>query len=268
MKAGVSTACLYPDLLENTLEILMKLGITDTEIFVNTHSETTADFTDMLARILADGGASCTAYHPFTCPIEPMMFFSGYERRITDMLEYYKYFFEAMTRLHSEIFVLHGNLHIIACPDDYYFEVFSRISETARSFGVVVAQENVARCQSRSLDFLRKMSQSLGDDARFVLDIKQAVRSGENPFTMADVLGNKIIHVHMSDHDEKSDCLLPGKGTFNIEAFLMSLMKKGFDGSVILELYRNNFDKPQELKESFDYLDKIIKNIRKERTTI
>lgn len=261
MKAGISTACLYPDLLENALSDLMKNGIKNTEIFVNTHSEVLPEFNNMLVSLIRENGAVCTAYHPFTCPIEPMMLFSGYERRVTDFLEYHKYYFEAMNSLESNIFVLHGNMNVIAVSEEFYFEIFLRLSEAAEKFGITVAQENVARCQSRSLEFLKSMSEQLGDKARFVLDVKQAVRSGEDPLVIADVLGNKIIHVHMSDHNADYDCLLPGKGTFDIKGFLKKLKSKGFNGSVMTELYRNNFSSIDELAESMHYIENIINNI-------
>ena len=93
MKAGTSTACLYPELLEKALAELMENGIKTAEIFVNTHCEVMPEFTEMLADIISRNGAECAAYHPYTCPIEPMMFFSGYDRRVKDMLDYHKYYF-------------------------------------------------------------------------------------------------------------------------------------------------------------------------------
>lgn len=263
MKAGVSTACLYPQLLEDSLSSLMQHKVKNTEIFINTHSELKSDFIQMLRSILSDSGASCTALHPFTCPAEPMMFFSMYERRVDDIIDYYKYFFEAMNKLDAKIFVFHGNKYLTPAPYEHYFERFARLAETAADFGVTAAQENVARCQSRSLDFMKAMAAYLGDKAKFVLDVKQAVRSDEDPFEIANALGNRIIHVHMSDHGDNGDCLAPGKGSFDIKGFLTLLRNKGFDGSVMLELYRNNFSDTQELAESCKYLDGIIDDIQK-----
>lgn len=268
MKAGISTACLYPELLENALFELVKAGIRTTELFVNTHSEVVPEFTDMLSGIMCGYGASCVAYHPYTCPIEPMMFFSGYSRRVNDMLEYHRYYFDAMNRLGAKIFILHGNMNVVAVPENFYFEIFSQLAEKAAEFGITVAQENVARCQSHSLDFMRSMAAQLGDKAKFVLDIKQALRSGEDPFEIAEVLGDRIIHVHMSDNNEKEDCLVPGSGTFDIYGFLKLLSSKGFDGAVMTELYRKNFRDVSELADSFVYMENIINKIEKERISL
>lgn len=266
IKAGVSTACLYPQMLEEALAELLGSGIKTTEIFVNTHSEVLPDFTGMLKGILAENGAECTAYHPFTCPMEPMMMFSGYRRRLRDMLEYHRYYFEAMNRLGSEIFILHGNLNAAAVEENQYFEVFNELSDAAAEYGITVAQENVARCQSRSLGFMKNMLDSLGSKARFVLDIKQAVRSDEDPFEIVRTLGSSIVHVHMSDNTPGEDCLVPGTGDFDIRGFLKLLDSIGYEGAVMTELYRKNFKTVDELSRSYRYVENIIKEIERERT--
>ena len=70
-----------------------------------------------------------------------------------------------------------------------------------------------------ALPFLLEMRDALGKQARFVLDIKQAVRSGEDPLAMLRGLGSHVVHVHMSDHGEYGDCLLLGKGAFGSALF-------------------------------------------------
>ena len=265
MTAGSSTACLYPELLEEALAELVGNDIKTVEIFVNTHCEVMPEFTEVLGGILSRSGAECVAYHPYTCPIEPMMFFSGYDRRVKDMLDYHKYYFEAMNRLGARIFVLHGNMNVVAVNEDFYFEIFSGLADAAASFGITVAQENVARCQSHSLGFMKRMADALGDRAKFVLDIKQAVRSHEDPFEIVRTLGNRIIHVHMSDNSEKYDCLAPGTGTFDIYGLLRELYRQGFDGAVITELYRKNFGTVSDLVCSCRYIEKMINKIESEK---
>lgn len=268
MKAGISTACLYPDLLEDALSVLMENGVKTTEIFVNTHSEVVPEFTDVLAEIIRKNGAECIAYHPYTCPIEPMMLFSGYSRRVRDMLDYHRYYFDAMNRLGTKIFILHGNMNVVSVEEDFYFEIYSLISEEAEKFGITVAQENVARCQSHSLDFMKYMSEKLGSRAKFVLDIKQALRSDEDPFEIVRTLGNSIVHVHMSDNSEAEDCLVPGTGTFDIYSFLKLLDSTGFDGAIMTELYRKNFSDVSELTASCRYVENIINKIESEKNKL
>ena len=55
------------------------------------------------------------------------------------------------------------------------------------------------------------MKRELGELARFVLDLKQARRSGEDPFNYITSLGNSIVHCHVSDGNDKHDCLPVGE---------------------------------------------------------
>lgn len=261
MKAGISTASLYPQLLEDALRNLLNSGIKYTELFINTHSELDAAYVKTLKAELDAHDASCVSLHPFTCPSEPMMLFSSYERRVNDMLDYYRNFFEAMNILSANIFVFHGNMDKIAVPDELYFERYLKLYELGQSFGITVAQENVERCQSRSLAFLKAMRSALKDKAFFVLDVKQAVRSGEDPVSVADELGDSIIHVHMSDHSSTNDCMIPGKGSFDMESFFSTLKKHSFDGAVLLELYRHNYSDLSDLLGGYNHMENIMRKI-------
>lgn len=260
MKAGISTASLYPQLLEDALRNLLDNGIKNTELFINTHSELDRSYIKELKNELDAHDAVCISLHPFTCPSEPMMLFSSYERRVDDMLDYYKYFFEAMNTLSADIFIFHGNMNKSAVDNELYFERYLKLYELGHSFGITVAQENVERCQSRSLDFLKSMKSALKEKAFFVLDVKQAVRSGEDPVIIASELGDSIVHVHMSDHSSTSDCMIPGQGSFDMKSFFKVLKEHSFDGAVLIELYRHNYSDLNELLGGLTYIENIINN--------
>lgn len=265
LKAGVSTACLYPQPLEESLYELALGGVQQTEVFINTHSELRRSFIMSLADILRRFDMSCLSLHPFTCEMEPMMLFSGYKRRMQDMLDYYKHYFAAMEALGARFFVLHGNKPVISA--EVYAERLYKIIEVAKEFGVIVAQENVARCTSRSLDFLKELKTLMGKDAAFVLDVKQAVRSGENPFAMLDALGESIVHVHISDHGAYGDCLTLGNGSFKIKEFLHKLSLVNPDCGVILELYRSAFGSTADLMQNYQVLDRMVQSLNEQEKT-
>lgn len=258
ISVGVSTACLYPELTEASLEALCGMGIKLVEIFMNAHCELEKGSVEHMKRILDKNGVKCVSLHPFTCGIEPTMFFTSYERRFSDMLEYHKKYFEAMNGLGAEYFILHGNNPKNHFPDEAYFERFSRLQSLAKTFGVTVTQENVARCTSGNLDFLVKMKKALGSEACFTLDTKQAVRYGADPYDFVKRLGNSIKHVHISDHGDDRDCKLVGTGRLDFPKFLNALRQADFDGSVVLELYRKDFGKPEELFENYEFMKKQL----------
>lgn len=255
LRTGVSTACLYPMPVEESLYELALGGVPQVEIFINTHSELRKSFIMGLASLLERFGITCRSLHPFTCEIEPILLFSKYERRTADAIDYYKHYFSAMQALGAEIFVLHGNK--VMGNHELYFERFSMLSDIGREFGVAVAQENVSRCTSKSLDFLKEMKNTLGDKAKFVLDIKQAVRSGENPFSVLDALGENIVLVHMSDHGALGDCLKIGSGNFRVREFLQRLSVLSPDCTVTLELYRSAFQTVADLLQNYQVLERM-----------
>ena len=266
MQSGVSTACLYPQLLEEALYDLALNGITHVELFVNADSELRRPFVENMADIMERFGVTCRALHPFTAPSEPIMLFSQYERRYTDMLDYYKRTFEAMQRIGAEIFILHGSSVHNPVPVDFYCERFYGLAQEAKKYGVKVAQENVVRCQSGSLKFLREMTLRLGGDVHFVLDTKQAVRAGESPIEMLRALGSHVVHVHISDHSDKGDCLLLGSGNFRIRSFLEDLHAFSPESSVVLELYRANFRGISDLVSNYRMLSWMISRVEKNAT--
>ncbi len=263
MLAGVSTACMYPKLLEDALYELAVNGVTHTELFINADCELRRPFMQTMGELMQRFGMTCRSMHPFAAPMEPMMLFSGYERRVSDMIDYYKRTFEAMQTVGAEIFILHGNsLHNpVSVP--FYCERFQKLANAAKPYGVTVAQENVVLCQSGSLKFLQEMAAELGDAAHFVLDVKQAIRSKENPMQMLRVLGNRVCHVHISDHSELGDCLLLGTGRFAIRQFLQELYQQNPDCSVMLELYRSSYRGISDLMNSYRFLARMIESVER-----
>lgn len=104
MKAGVSTACLYPKPVEESLYDLAVNGISCAEVFINSHSELQKSFAHEINRILERFDVNCVSVHPFFSEMEQLMFFSDYERRTLDAFEYCKLFFRFMNITGAEIF--------------------------------------------------------------------------------------------------------------------------------------------------------------------
>ncbi|WP_295084866.1 sugar phosphate isomerase/epimerase [Ruminococcus sp.] len=257
MIAGVSTACLYPKPIEESLYELALNGVSCVELFINTHSELKKSFAYGMANLLKRFDVKCPSVHPFTCEIEPQMFFSDYERRISDMLEYYKFYFRFMNIVGADIFVFHGGKPSSTCDAERYCERYSRLFRLGREFGVTVAIENVSRCKSGSSAFIKEIKNMLGSEFAFVLDTKQALRSNENPISFLDIVGDKISHVHISDSGEMGDCLLIGRGRFNFKQFFEKLSGYNPDCSVILELYRSGFKGISDLISSYNKLTRM-----------
>lgn len=261
MKIGVSTASLYPLHIEDAFAKLAEMGIKTAEVFANSTCEAREPFVSQICELRDKNAMQITSFHPFSSPMESVFLFSTYDRRIEEMLTLYREFFGAMNRLGAKIFVVHGAILSSKCTAEHYLKQFRLLSEAGQEFGVTVAQENVSYCLSGSLDFLKLMKRELGEYASFVLDLKQARRSKADPLEYIDALGESIVHCHLSDANADFDCLPIGKGDFDFESLIKKLRSIGYDGALIVELYRDNYGEFTELRESVDALKEIIEKI-------
>lgn len=258
MEIGVSTASLYPLHIEDAFAKLAELGVSTAEIFANATIEAREPYLSQVCDIRDKNDMVITSFHPFSSPMESVFLFSSYDRRIEEMMTLYEEFFGSMKMLGAKIFVLHGAILSNKCTVGHYLEQFRRLSDIGRRFGVTVAQENVSYCMSGDLEFLKIMKRELGDYACFVLDLKQARRSGRDPFDFIDALGTSIVHCHLSDASPDKDCLPIGKGDFDFTLFAKKLLSIGYDGAFIVELYRENYGEFKELRKSVDILAEIV----------
>lgn len=257
MKAGVSTASMYPLHAEDAFRKLAELGVTTAELFANSTCEAREPVTGLIRDTVRENGMEVVSFHPFSSPMESVFLFSEYDRRIEEMLELYREFFGTMQLLGTKIFVLHGAILSSNCTPEHYVRQFRLLAETAEQFGVTVAQENVSYCLSGKLDFLKMMKRELGEYARFVLDLKQCRRSKEDIFAAVRELGDSIVHLHISDADADHDCLPVGHGCFDFPRLIHEMNALGYTGAYMVELYRENYDEYYRLKESVDRLEEI-----------
>jgi sugar phosphate isomerase/epimerase len=91
------------------------------------------------------------------------------------------------------------------------------------------------------------MSEYLGDNVNFCLDVKQSIRGGYSPYDVLKILGSKIKHLHLSDSNEKYDCMIPLSGNFDFKDFLTTAKECGYTGDAVVEVYRNAYGEPEEL---------------------
>lgn len=257
MVLGVSTACMYPKNLELVIQQYGEAGIRDIEIFVNTFSELSPEFIRQMEEQLRQYRMNVHAFHPFTSGMEPLMIFSEYERRFDDMLDLYCRYFEIMQRFGTKIFVFHGDHKMSTGSASFYAERYFRLREAALPYGVIFAQENISRCKSGMLPFLKELTELLKDDISFVFDIKQALRSGYSPMEVLNVMGKRVVHVHANDHTPEQDCLLPGEGSFDYRGMFDFFAENKIMPSVVIEVYRNNFKCENQLVKSLNFLKSI-----------
>lgn len=260
MLPGISTACFYPDTTEASLREVARIAPPCAEVFLNAAQELELPYLRQLAACARDSGIRITSVHPYLSIMDGMYFFSQYDRRFEEGMETYRRFYQAAAVLGADTVVFHGNYRRSPLPWEEYFRRFRLLWEDAAANGISLCQENVERCSSATPAFFRAMSEAL-PQVHYILDVKQAVRAGEEVLEMAAAMAGRIRHIHISDHDGPLECMVPGKGVFNIAEFLLEVRKTGFDGSVIVELYRENFADTVELSQGFAHLSSILSTL-------
>lgn len=243
---------------EKALSLLLKLGFRRFEVFANCESEFSEEFARKLLPLTQDYGARICSVHLYTCTLEPFLFFSDYERRFRDALNHYKYYFERAARLGAGDIVFHGDRKNSSYPFEKYCRNLSALSVAAKSEGIILAQENVARCRTGTVKAVKAIKAATDGNIKFVLDVKQALRAEEDPFDMCAAMGENIQCVHLSDSSPGHDCLLPGSGSFDIKNFIGKLKSVSFNGPLITEVYRTSFSVFDELRNSLSKIELLL----------
>lgn len=259
MKIGVSTACFYPLETEEALKELGKAGIGTTEIFFNALSELKPTFIDMLKEITDYYGISVASLHPTMSLAESFMIFSNYERRFLEAEEQYRRYSEIAAEMGAKYIIMHGGKPNGLTTDEEYCERYMRLKEATKENGITVLQENVVRHRAGDIEFLRSMRDILGDEAELCIDLKQAIRCGNEPFELIEEFADNIKHFHISDHSLASDCLLPYRGGFDFRRFFKRLSELNYGGAAVIEVYGNAYREYEEIYASHNLLAADLK---------
>lgn len=254
MQFGISTASFYPMPLINALQAVGQTGASVAEVFFNTFRELEPSFVRTLRQIADDTGMEVRAVHPFSSGFEPFLFFTDYEARFQDALELYRHYFEAANLIGASILVFHGDRAESPMPEEACFERFARLQQLATEYGILLAQENVSRCKSREMGYLVRQREYLGGNMPVVFDNKQALRSGVSAEDFLRRFGENLVHVHISDHDANRDCLPLGEGEVSVDGLLGLLAQTGYQGGVVVELYRQLLERDEQVVQSFRVL--------------
>lgn len=258
MQIGMSSSCLYPFTVEDSLKTVGELGAKTAEIFFNSYCELKKPIINELRAMKDYYSMDIRSIHPFTSAYESVLLFSGYKRRVLDGIEFYKNYFEAANEVGARMVVLHGGKSHTDIEPERYAESYILLNNAAIEAGVHIAHENVRDHLCANPQYMKKLADYVGDEFRMVLDIKQCRRSGESEFEFIELLGDKIYQVHLSDAIQGKDCLAPGTGEYDFKKFFDALASAGYNESALIELYRHNYGEPEELKTAKAYLENLL----------
>lgn len=259
MKVGISTACFYPEYnTEDTLEVIKEAGFDLCETFLEAEYEMQPEFCTMLRKRADNLGIKIYSVHGFSSVFEPFLM-DRYDRRRSEMTEKFKSMCNAAKILGAKYYVFHGIRNNMKCEDMKLFAShMDNLCSIAEGYGINIAWENVCWCKSTNTDFIKSTVENMKKNIYFTLDIKQAVRGGEDPQHYLDVYGKNIRNVHINDADEENSCLLPGMGNMDIKNVIKRVSCVSEDIPFIIEVYRENFKDINDLKKAKKHIESFF----------
>lgn len=261
MKIGMSTACFYPLEIEKSIARLAALNVRTIEVFINTESEFTQDFIQQLRQSADANEMTIVSVHPYTSPMEGQLLFSDYPRRTQDGLQQYRRYCAAAQALGAKYLTFHGERHMIqdknAKDTSHKLMVYHTLCNIAAEYNIVIAQENVAWCKSKNPEYIKLLYKQI-PKLGFTLDIKQAHRAGHHWREYVDVMGERLVNVHINDFNDTHSCLLPSEGIMDYTAFFNRLAEQNYDTQVMIEVYRENFHSDKQLQAAIQHLQQVM----------
>jgi sugar phosphate isomerase/epimerase len=260
MQFGMSTACLFPDqLIEDAVDLIGGMGIDTIEVFFSCLTEYKPAFVAELKRRVQAQGIRVYSIHAFSLQFEPQLF-TRHVRARREAEDICRRVLEAGTALGAGVYVFHGPVNLKRLPHRCldYDDIARRtdvIADMAAEYGIRLAWENVHYCCYERPDFAREMlRRTRSRNLYFTLDVKQAAQAGFRPEDfLADTAG-RLANIHLCDYvigDAGVAPRLPFSGDMDYAAFKRALIEIGYDGGMILEVYRHNYSDHAQLAANF-----------------
>lgn len=262
MRTGISTASLFMRRYnEEALPFLDGLGVKTAEVFLTSFSEYETEFARLLAQ--KKGGVEINSVHILNAQIEPQIF-SACPRIKKDVYAYLEKIAKSAKILGAPYYTFHGTARYKKAARDPSSDDFARIGNSlleAVSFckkrGVTLCLENVEWSTYNRVGVFSALKNHI-PDLKGVLDIKQARIAGEGYEAYLNEMGKDIAYAHISDLDGRGKICLPGQGNFNFETLIKRLKDVGFDGALLIEVYKDDYKEEAELNHACDFLNELL----------
>ncbi len=262
MQTGISTASLFGRFYtEDALSFLSRNNVKTAEVFLESFSEYNREFGEFLAT--RKGNTAIHSVHTLTTQFESTLY-SLNERAMKDSFDMLETTMQAAEALGAKYYTFHGLARVKRTPYVIDFErvgkLTQRIIDICAKHGVTLAYENVHWAYYNYIGFFSELKKRT-TGLKGTFDIKQARQSGVDFREFIDEMGADIVTVHLSDIDENGKMCLPGRGITDFKEVFSRLRDKGFDGAILLEVYKNDFKDFSELFDSLNYVTDLANSV-------
>lgn len=247
---GLSTASVYPQGTATAFEMAAALGYDGVELMVWT--DPVSQDIDEVIRLSERFGMPVLSVHAPCLLITQRVWSPDPWIRLTRSVQ-------AAQRLGAPTVVVHPPFR---WQREYARAFPERVAELEDESGIAIAVENMYpwRAAGREVAaYAPHWDPSTGPYRNITLDLSHAAVAEMDALVLADVIGDRLSHLHMTDgtHSSRDEHLLPGRGTQPCAALLERLARDNWSGAIILEVTtrraRSATEREAELDEALAF---------------
>ena len=258
MDIGVSTATFFlRKYNEQSISEIKGLGGETCEVFLECPSEYTKEYGELL--LSKKGDLKVHSMHAVTMNYETELF-SSFDRALNDAMKSFGNVLSIGQMLGAKFYTMHGRARIKKNGnyDDFIIngKKLDKLCDFASNYDIRICLENVPWALYNKPGYFKNIL-NYAPNLCATFDLKQARISGYSYRDYLCEMGNKLKTVHLSDVDDNGKIKLPGKGNFDFSNLFNILSNEGFDGSMIIEVYKDDFNDDYEITQSLDYLKEL-----------
>ncbi|MGZ8738661.1 MAG: sugar phosphate isomerase/epimerase family protein [Nocardioides sp.] len=250
-RIGLSTASVYPESSAHAFGYAASLGYDAVEVMVGIDSlsqQTSAvkQLADHHEIVICAIHAPCLLFTQRVWGTEPW----GKLERSAEMAE----------AVGAEVVVVHPPFR---WQKEYAANFVNGIAALEVSTGIAFAVENMypwRASSKRGMEmYLPGWDPSEEPYANTTIDLSHAAIAKSDPVEMAERLGDRLRHVHLTDGSgsAKDEHLVPGRGSIGADAFLAHVASSGFAGDVVVEINTRRCasreERERDLRESLEF---------------
>lgn len=248
---GLSTASVYPESTAHAFTWAAELGYDAVEVMVGV--DATSQQPGAVRRLSQRHGLPICAVHA------PCLLFT---QRVwgTDPWGKLERSAEMAVEVGADVVVVHPPFR---WQRDYAASFVEGIAALEDSTGIAFAVENMYPWRATSRRgmeiYLPGIDPSEESYTNMTLDLSHAAIARADVVEMADRMGERLRHLHLTDGSgsAKDEHLVPGRGVMRAEELCRQLGSTGFQGHVVLEINTrrcsNREERQQDLRQSLDF---------------
>jgi len=250
-RIGLSTASVYPESSAHAFGYAATLGYDTVEVMVGI--DALSQQTSAVRQLAEHHGVPISAVHA------PCLLFT---QRVwgTEPWGKLERSAEMAHAVGAEVVVVHPPFR---WQKEYARDFVNGIAALEVSTGIAFAVENMYPWRASSRRgmemYLPGWDPSGEPYANTTIDLSHAAIAKSDPIEMAERLGDRLRHVHLTDGSgsAKDEHLVPGRGEMGAASFLRHLATTGFDGEIVVEINTRKCgsreEREDDLRESLDF---------------